>query len=238
MDLNTKWSLEMHNVKVIIVEDEPIAAEFLKDILEQYGVEVLAIIDTGKEAISSCIEMQPDVVFMDIMLEDNISGAEAALAISKQSDVKIIFLTAYTNPEMVDYAVASKAVGYLNKPYNEAQIIANLRLATEQHSHSTKEASSPETPILLIGGFVYNTEQKRLLKDSKEVELGHKTLQLIQLLCTQPNISISNEQISMHIWDKIVDDRTLRSLVFRARSATDDRLIKNISGTGYMIQLQ
>lgn len=227
----------MHNVKVIIVEDEPIAAEFLKEILEDYGVEVLTIVATGKEAISSCLELKPDVVFMDIMLEDNISGAEAAVAISQKSDIKIIFLTAYTSPEMVDYAVASKAVGYLNKPYNEAQIIANLRLATEKNISQNEEHNSEE-PISLVGGFIYYPKIKRLLKDGKEVELGHKTLMLVQLLCTQPNISVSNEQISNHVWEKIVDDRTLRSLVFRVRSATHDQLIKNISGTGYMIQVE
>ena len=226
----------MHNVKVVIVEDEPIAAEFLKEILEQHGVEVLDIVDTGKEAISTCLKLQPDVVFMDIMLDDNISGSEAALAISQKSDIKIIFLTAYTNPEMVDYAVASKAVGYLNKPYNEAQIIANLRLVTEQKEHGEIKSKKLETLIHLKGGYIYNSQQKRLLKDDKEVELGLKTLKLIQLLCSQPNISISNEQISNHIWEKLVDDRTLRSLIFRVRSATNEELIKNVSGTGYMIQ--
>lgn len=226
----------MNNVKVVIVEDEPIAAEFLKEILMSHGVEVLDIVSGGKDAISKCLELQPDVVFMDIMLDDNVSGAEAAVAISKESDIKIIFLTAYTNTEMVDYAVASKAVGYLNKPYNEAQIIANLRLATEQHS--VERVNTPETPISLVEGFVYDPLKKRLLKDSKEVELGLKTLKLIQLLCTQPNISISNEQISNHIWEKLVDDRTLRSLIFRVRSATHEDLIKNVSGTGYMIQVK
>ena len=227
----------MHNVKVVIVEDEPIAAEFLKEILESHGVQVLDMVTSGKDAISVCLELLPDVVFMDIMLDDNISGSEAALEISQKSDVKIIFLTAYTDTEMVDYAVASKAVGYLNKPYNEAQIIANLRLATEQTTHGEEPVKSEE-PISLVGGYIYDPQKKRLLKDNKEVELGHKTLKLIQLLCTQPNISISNEQISNHIWEKLVDDRTLRSLIFRVRSTTHDQLIKNVSGTGYMIQIE
>ncbi len=227
----------MHNVNVVIVEDEPIAAEFLKEILEGHGVNVIEMVTSGRDAIDVCLKLLPDVVFMDIMLDDNISGSEAALEISQKSDVKIIFLTAYTDTEMVDYAVASKAVGYLNKPYNEAQIIANLRLATEQTTHG-EEPAKPEEPISLIGGYIYDPLKKRLLKNNKEVELGHKTLKLIQLLCTQPNISISNEQISNHIWEKLVDDRTLRSLIFRVRSTTHDQLIKNVSGTGYMIQVQ
>ncbi len=227
----------MNNIKVIIVEDELIAAEFLKEILEQNGVEVIDIVDTGKEAISVCIEKKPDVVFMDIMLRDNISGSEAALAISRQIDTKIIFLTAYVDAEMVDYAVEANAAGYLTKPYNEMQIIATLRLATEHHRHEkTREVPQQPEIIYLINGYSYHVAQKRLIKDGKEVELGPKALKLVDLLCTQPGISISNEQISMHIWGEQVNDKTLRSLIFRIRSSTDEELIHNVSGTGYMIR--
>ena len=225
----------MNNLKVVIVEDELIAAELLREVLEEYGVEVLDIVDTGRAAIDVCLEKRPDVVFMDIMLRDKISGSEAALAISKQSEIKIIFLTAYTDSEMVDYAVASRAVGYLTKPYNEAQIIATLRLATVQQHGEVQEVKS-EHPIALIEGYSYHPQQKRLLRNGKEVYLGAKALKMVQLLCMQPNISVSNEQISQHVWGKLVDDRTLRSLVFRVRSATDEHLIKNMSGTGYLIQ--
>ena len=225
----------MNNLKVIIVEDELIAAEYLKEILEQNGVEVIDIIDTGKEAIRVCIDKKPDVIFMDIMLRDNISGAEAALSISQEVDSKIIFLTAYTDQEMVDYAVEANAVGYLTKPYNEGQIIATLRLCTNSKINSNTATKIPEK-IDLINGYTYLTSKKRLLKNEKEVELGPKAIKLIDLLCTQPNISISNEQISMHIWEELVNDKTLRSLIFRIRSVTDEDLIKNVSGTGYMIQ--
>jgi DNA-binding response OmpR family regulator len=136
---------------------------------------------------------------------------------------------------MVDYAVESHAAAYLTKPYNEAQIIATLRLVTAQPTEIKEPQEEEPHEIPLIGGYLYLTKQKRLLKDSKEVELGPKALKLIALLCTQPNISISNEQISMHIWDEIVNDKTLRSLMFRIRHATDERLIKNVSGTGYLI---
>lgn len=79
-------------------------------------------------------------------------------------------------------------------------------------------------------------QQNRLLKDNNEVELGPTALKLIDLLCTQVGISVSNVQIAMHVWGKEVNDKTLRSLMFRIRSATDAELIKNVSGTGYMIQ--
>lgn len=235
----------MSSVRAVIVEDELIAAEFLKDILEREGVEVVDVVDTGKDAISLCIKEKPDVVFMDIMLRDNISGSEAAVEISRRvPEARIIFLTAYSDPEMIDYAVESKAAGYLSKPYNETEIIATLRLALARnqqaqtvHSPSPDESKADEQEnIDLIDGYTYSTAYNRLMKDDQEVELGPKALKLIGLLSRHPNVSVSNEQIMLHVWGEIVNDKTLRSLLFRIRAATSEDLIKNVSGTGYMIR--
>jgi len=228
----------MQTLKIVIVEDELIAAEFLKEILEETGAEVIDIVDTGKEAVEVCLEKEPDIIFMDVMLGDNISGCEAAVEISRKNrHSKIIFLTAYMDEEMIDYAAQSGAVGYLTKPYNKSQIIATLKLATTGKDTAVKE-HSVERPakIYLKNDYVYYTKENRLLKNDKEVELGPVALKLIELLCTQVGISISNTQIAMHVWGKEVNDRTLRSLMFRIRTATDGELIKNVSGTGYMIQ--
>jgi DNA-binding response OmpR family regulator len=223
-------------MKVIIVEDEFIAAEFLKEMLESTGAEVLDIIDTGKEAIEVCIKKKPDVIFMDVMLADNISGADAAIAISRKSpESKIIFLTAYIDEDIIDYAAEANAVGYLTKPYNKMQILATLTLVTQQKEEKKQVQEKPKV-IYLKNGYTYLTEQNRLLKDQKEVELGRTGIKLIELLCTQVGISVSNTQIAMHVWGKEVNDKTLRSLMFRIRSATDGELIKNVSGTGYLIQ--
>jgi len=229
----------MSKLKIIIVEDELIAAEFLKEILEETGAEVIDIIDSGKEAIEVCTKKEPDVIFMDVMLCDNISGCEAAVEISRKNQhSKIIFLTAYVDEEMIDYAADSGAVGYLTKPYNKAQIIATLKLVTIRKETPKRTRTIEEKPekIHLKNGYVYLTQQNRLLKDNKEVELGPTAIKLIELLCTQVNISISNTQIAMHVWGKEVNDKTLRSLMFRIRTATDTDLVKNVSGTGYMIQ--
>jgi len=227
----------MNKLKIIIVEDELIAAEFLKEILEESGAEVIDIIDTGKEATEVCIAKVPDVIFMDVMLADNISGCEAAVEISRHNQhSKIIFLTAYVDEEMIDYAAESGAVGYLTKPYNKAQIIATLKLVTMKKEAPKKvEVERPEK-IMLKNGYVYLTQQNRLMKNGKEVELGPTAIKLIELLCQQVDISVSNTQIAMHVWGKEVNDRTLRSLMYRIRTATDGDLIKNVSGTGYMIQ--
>jgi DNA-binding response OmpR family regulator len=226
-------------MKVIIVEDEFIAAEFLKEMLEEADVEVLDIIDTGKEAIATCIKKQPDVIFMDVMLADNVSGADAAIAISRQSpNSKIIFLTAYIDEDIIEYAAEANAVGYLTKPYNKMQILATLKLVTQQKKETGEVLKVEEKPerIPLKNGYIYLSKQNRLLKNGKEVELGPTAIRLIELLCSQVGISVSNTQIAMHVWGREVNDKTLRSLMYRIRSATDGELIKNVSGTGYLIQ--
>lgn len=228
----------MEKIRVLIVEDELIAAEYLKEILTEADIDVIDIVDTGEAAIRRTVESKPDIVLMDIMLKDHISGSEAAVEISRRTDTQIIFLTAYSDPEMIDYAVESKAAGYLSKPYNETEIIATVRLALAR----IKREKSPSAPkseketVELVDGYVYHARHKRLLKAGHEVELGAKALKLIGFLCKQPDISISNEQIMLHVWGHIVDDRTLRSLMFRIRKATSDALIKNVSGSGYMIR--
>jgi DNA-binding response OmpR family regulator len=230
----------MDNARVVIVEDELIAAEFLKEILVHEGVDVLAVVDSGKEAIQVCLKQKPDAVFMDIMLRDNISGSEAAVEISRHIDTQIIFVTAYSDPEMIDYAVESQAAGYLSKPYNETEIVATLRLALARREMKkddkvTKDTVDTRESIDLVDGYTYSTRYHRLIRDGQEVEIGPKALKLIELLCRQPDITVSDEQIMLHVWGEIVNDRTLRSLLHRIRASTSESLIKNISGVGYMI---
>jgi len=235
------WNSDLRDVSVVIVEDELIAAEFLKESLEEEGMKVLAVVDTGREAIDVCLKLNPDVIFMDIMLADSVSGSEAAVAISAKSDARIIFLTAYTSPEMVDYAVRARAAGYLTKPYNEAQIIATLRLAMAQAKpqrgvSGTSPVVTPADPMIrLIGGLTFDTEHKRVFKEGRELPLSPKPLKMIELLCRHPDVSVSSEQIAMHVWGELVNDRTLRTLIHRTRAMTHESLIKNVSGTGYRI---
>ncbi len=134
---------------VLIVEDSLVSAEYLKGILEDEDYNILDVVDTGRKAIQVAHQLKPDIVLMDIMLKDNISGAEAAVAIHQDApDCKIIFITAYAEKEMIDYADESGAYGYLLKPYREKEILATIRLA---FSHQEKKIVSPEI-IKIING--------------------------------------------------------------------------------------
>ena len=169
------------DLKILIVEDELIAAENLKEFLEEQECVVLGITDRGSTALELAKKLQPDIIMMDIMLKDGLSGCEAALQISRFCPAKIIFLSAYALDEMLDYAAQAKAAGYLIKPYNKTQILTTLRLVTREGP----EATPPEN-IQLLQNYRFNLQEEQLYHDGKVVKLGPRARRLLALLCTAP----------------------------------------------------
>ena len=104
-------------IKILLVEDEVIAAMYLQYQLKSVGYNELCHVTTGKEAIISAREKQPDVILMDIRLADDIDGIEAATKIKLESDIPIIFLTGYDDDIVRERAEKLKPLEYLIKPY-------------------------------------------------------------------------------------------------------------------------
>jgi len=227
----------MHSI--VIVEDELIAAHYLKEVLQDQGFEVLAIIDKGAEAIAKIPALEPDLVLMDIMLKDHISGSEVALALRQKSPKSaIVFLTAYADSEMVEYAISSNCYGYLMKPYNESVIINTLKVVQARISESGSMAAQEVQTVRLMKNYLFDKEKRRLLKEGVEVRLSPKAIAFIELLCQQPNISVSNEQISQYVWGEAKNAITLRTQVFRIRAHIGTGIIENVNGLGYMIKTE
>lgn len=90
-------SMEVHPKRVLLVEDEIICAVDLKFRLENMGCEVVGIASSGKEAIEAVEEHHPQIVFMDVQLKGCMNGIEAAQKIQQHSEVRFVFVTAYTD---------------------------------------------------------------------------------------------------------------------------------------------
>lgn len=217
---------------ILIVEDSLISAEYLRGILEDTGYIVSGITDTGTGAIKLARQLKPDLILMDIILKDNVSGSEAAVQIYHDlPDCKIIFLTAHADADMIDYAQRSKAYAYLMKPYREKEILATLQLAL---SAEAKKTPSPDK-IKLSNGYSFDTTTRRLYRKEKEITLSRHALKLIEVLVKNRNTTVSNEQISHHVWGESKNDNTIRALLHRIRENVDEDLIHNIKGVGYII---
>ncbi len=117
------------NNRILILEDEPLFVSDLVEILESEGYSVRTASDSDS-ALKMLETFFPDIAICDINLGDGPSGIDfAEKAKQLQPKIKIIYVTAYSNQEIVNKAIDTNPVNYILKPWNIAQIKAALTIA-------------------------------------------------------------------------------------------------------------
>ncbi len=119
--------------KILIVEDESIVAIDLKKTLESSGYEVIGVIRSGELAVKKALELKPDLILMDIMLEGKLTGIEAASEIRNKKDIPVIYLTAYANESTLSQAKLTQPFGYILKPFDEKNLVSSIEMAVYKH---------------------------------------------------------------------------------------------------------
>jgi CheY-like chemotaxis protein len=115
--------------KILVVEDEWIIANDIKDCLVDMGYRVTAIASSGEEALARAAEEPPDLMLMDIVLQGEMTGIDTARAILARLDIPVIFLTAYDNQIMVDQVKKIPNSGYLLKPFKDRELDIAIDMA-------------------------------------------------------------------------------------------------------------
>ncbi len=180
---------------VLIVEDELVTANALSDVLSDLGYKVLEIVDSSDDAIGSINKHIPDIILMDIKLRGLDSGITAASEIQKIAAIPVIYLTAFSDPETLDQAIATSPYGYLTKPLRYAEVnmaimvalkkfreekILQEALSKEKELHELKarllgmashEFSTPMSVIRLLIWKLQNFEEQ-LTKESRAKNLA------------------------------------------------------------------
>ncbi len=116
-------------VKIMVVDDEVVVAEDLKNRLENFGYDVTAIAHNGKEAIAGAEETRPDLVIMDIQLKGEMDGIEAAELILSRFGISVLYLTAFSDDETLKRARVTLPFGYLIKPFVERELHSTIEMA-------------------------------------------------------------------------------------------------------------
>jgi signal transduction histidine kinase/DNA-binding response OmpR family regulator len=122
--------------KILVVEDECVAAWSIQESLEGFGHTLVAHVTSGSEAIRTAGETQPDLVLMDIQLKGKIDGISAAEQIRSLLKIPIVYLTAQANSCTLKRAIASRhpqgtptTTRYLVKPFNQADLHTTIEIA-------------------------------------------------------------------------------------------------------------
>ena len=114
--------------KILVAEDSLIVNQHIMHALKSGGHEVVSAY-SGKEAVEIALKNHPDLILMDIMMETQSDGIDAAFEIKNSIDIPIIFLTALTDEPTIQKAKISLPYGYVVKPFNEAELLSNIDVA-------------------------------------------------------------------------------------------------------------
>ena len=113
--------------KVLIIDDEPMARERIRDLLsEERDIEIAGECRNGIEEVSAVNETQPDLIFLDIQMP-GMDGFEVLSEIAKQDLPEIIFVTAYDKYTL--QAFSAHALDYLLKPFDDERFKEALHYA-------------------------------------------------------------------------------------------------------------
>jgi two-component system, response regulator PdtaR len=119
--------------RILVVEDEHIVAMGIKKMLKSLGYTVTGVASSGEDAISKAESTFPDVVLMDIMLKGDIDGVEAAGKIKERFDIPVVYLTAYSDNNILERAKRTEPFGYIIKPFDEKDLYSNIEVALHKY---------------------------------------------------------------------------------------------------------
>ncbi len=123
----------MAGERVLIVEDERIVAEDLHDMLQRLNYQVVGIASSGEEAIRKAEETHPAIVLMDIRLNGELDGIQAAEMIWTRLGIPVTYLTAYADENTLERAKATLPFGYILKPFEERDLRTTIEIALYKH---------------------------------------------------------------------------------------------------------
>lgn len=116
--------------RVIIADDESIIRMDLREMLTNLGYLVIGEVGDGRSAVNLARELRPDIVIMDIKFEgEGFDGIDAARMLTEERIAPVLLLTAYSQRELVMRAREAGVVGYLVKPFREADLVPAVEVA-------------------------------------------------------------------------------------------------------------
>jgi PAS domain S-box-containing protein len=154
-------------VKILVVEDEHIVAMDLMSRLRNLGYEVPDSASSGEEAIEKAGRTRPDLVLMDIFLNGEMDGIQAAGHIRSRYNIPIIYLTAYADSNTLQRAKVTEPFGYVLKPFEERELLTTIEMALYKYRIEQRLKDSERwlaTTLKSIGDGVVATDQDGRIK--------------------------------------------------------------------------
>lgn len=200
---------------ILIVEDEDILREIMKDYLLDEGYKVLEAAD-GNESLAIFEEYEVHLIILDIMLPE-LDGWSVCKRIRKSSNVPIIMLTARSDEDDTLLGFELGADDYVTKPYRPPILLARVkRLLDSRHSHISNKSNED---TLISSGIHVHFPTRTVFVDGEQISLTYTEFEILTYLMRNQGIILTREQLITKIWgyEFSGDDRTVNSHIRNLR---------------------
>ena len=219
-------------MKILIVDDEALIREVIKEYLLIEGYEVDEAAD-GEEAVKKALEKDYTLIIMDIMMPHK-DGYQACKEIRAKKNTPFIMLSArgeeYDKLVGFDLGIDD----YVTKPFSPKELVARIKAITKR-SFSTESSFK-------FGGLVIDDKAHDVYVDNKKIYLTPKEYDLLKYLISNNNIALSREQLLTNVWgyDFYGDDRTIDTHIktLRKNIGKYGDFIKTVRGIGYKFEYE
>jgi len=121
------------NPKILLAEDDELAARSLAKMLAGLGFQVTAVVKTGEEVFEYLEGHRPDLILMDISLGGAIDGINVTEQVHSRLDIPVIYLTAHSDKQIFERAMHTEPYAYIVKPYDIHQLQKAIEIALVKH---------------------------------------------------------------------------------------------------------
>lgn len=227
--------VKFHHMQMLIVEDEPKIAYFLRRGLleEHYAVDLAA---DGEQALEKVDINTYDLIILDLMIP-KIDGLSVCRTIRKSNTTTpILILTAKDSIEDKIAGLDAGADDYMAKPFSFAEFTARIRALLR------RGVKAADPTILKLGNLMLDPAKKIAKRNHKTIILTAREYALLEYFLRNPNTLISKTQLLEHVWDYSYDglSNIVETYVKYLRkklktSAKDKELIHTRRGSGYIL---
>lgn len=223
-------------MKILIVEDEPKAGDYLRQGLREAGYAV-DLVTNGVDGLHHGLEGGHDLVILDVMLP-GMDGWQVLRNLRSQGrQMPVLFLTARDQVEDRVKGLELGADDYLVKPFSFAELLARVRTILR------RGRSGMEATTLQVADLELDLLRRRVSRSGKRIDLTAKEFGLLELLMRRHGEVLPRSLIASQVWDVNFDSDTnvIEVAMRRLRAKVDDpfepRLIQTVRGMGYVLEV-
>src|ERR687885_262523 len=168
----------MERTRVIVADDEALIREDMKETLEGLGYLVVGTAGDGRSAVNLARELRPDLVIMDIKMPE-MDGISAAKVLTEEKIAPVLLLTAYSDREFVEGSLDAGVMGYIVKPFREAELVPAIELALarfrefralEKQLGDTREVLETRKAVERAKGVLMDTQGMREAEAFRKIQ--------------------------------------------------------------------